>query len=136
MRGGSTKYVTTIHLFSGDTINQNKLGWERENRLPTPREAARRSRSLKFLRSRVRMSCPARTRTHTDAPNASRYIRMQDNARICVSIRVSRIIRVCVCVGHELGCCAARLGSRVGRLMLYWRIPAPLTRSSLSQRTL
>lgn len=54
-RVGSAGYVTTIHLFSGDTINQNKLGWERENRLPTPREAARRSRSAvpKFLRRRV-----------------------------------------------------------------------------------
>lgn len=39
VRGGSAGYVTTIHLFSGDTINQNKLGWERENRLPAPREA-------------------------------------------------------------------------------------------------
>jgi len=78
-RAGSARvYVTTIHLFSGDTINQNKLGWERENRLPALREAARGDLARsKFLRGR---SCTSRpcfgcTRVYTRVYTFARVTR-------------------------------------------------------------
>lgn len=89
VRGRSAGYVTTIHLFSDNTINQNKLGWERENRLPAPREAipARPASSSSFV-----AACACRVHLEHKRTQARRVypgIRMQrDNARICVPVRV------------------------------------------------
>jgi len=125
-RAGFAGYVTTIHLFSGDIINQNKLSWKRENRLRAPREVARRSRSLVtaprcsfvgawaclvclgYIRMRVQY-----TPIHT---NVGHYI----CSRPCVyNIGVRP---------RDSGCCTAEraepvfvLSPRAGRLALYWR---------------
>lgn len=140
MREGSAGYVTTIHLFSDNTINQNKLGWERENRLPAPREAiplARPASSSSFV-----AACACRVHLEHKRTQARRIypgIRMQDNARMCAHPCVPTIIGVCA--GHELGCCAELVFglSRVGRLMLYTcsvNPVQPLAANPLIPRTL
>jgi len=99
-RAGSARvYVTTIHLFSGDTINQNKLGWERENRLPALREAARGDLARsKFLRGRSCTSprCLGCTRVYTRVYTFARV------TRTCVRT-VGYAISSCV---YNSGVCA------------------------------